>query len=292
MPCYLCSALPCITACPEGALVWPRLKARRSGPGRPPRGPAGHRPGAPGPLPDLGQGRPPGRAMPHLRGPVPVPGRGHPHGRAGRGWDRPPGGAGGGLHRLRPVQFRLPHPGTGDRGGTPGVMDPGVAPEAIPPKLVAPAQESAADRSWKDNEIHWQSTGSLASWRTRTGGGAWRRKGSAVQLPAGRGRRSSPARAAYVADQRWPEGIPGVTVRSRVAHGRLKAIHFGPGVPWDEVVVVTAKDIAAQGWHNRGAPHRGGPAVPGGGSHQPRGGAGWCCWPTRTRTCWSGPGGR
>jgi MauM/NapG family ferredoxin protein len=26
MPCYLCSALPCIPACPEGALVWPRLK--------------------------------------------------------------------------------------------------------------------------------------------------------------------------------------------------------------------------------------------------------------------------
>jgi MauM/NapG family ferredoxin protein len=26
MPCYLCSTLPCITACPEGALVWPRLR--------------------------------------------------------------------------------------------------------------------------------------------------------------------------------------------------------------------------------------------------------------------------
>lgn len=57
--------------------------------------------------------------------------------------------------------------------------------------------------------------------------------------------------ACYVADQRWAEGIPGVTVRSKVAHGRLKAIHFGPGIPWDEVVVVTARDIAAQGWHNR-----------------------------------------
>ena len=57
--------------------------------------------------------------------------------------------------------------------------------------------------------------------------------------------------ASYVADQRWTDGIHGATVRSRVAHGRLKAIHFGPGIPWDEVVVVTAKDIAAQGWHNR-----------------------------------------
>jgi len=27
MPCFLCTSLPCITACPEGALVWPRRKA-------------------------------------------------------------------------------------------------------------------------------------------------------------------------------------------------------------------------------------------------------------------------
>jgi MauM/NapG family ferredoxin protein len=27
MPCFLCTALPCVTACPDGALVWPKLKA-------------------------------------------------------------------------------------------------------------------------------------------------------------------------------------------------------------------------------------------------------------------------
>jgi MauM/NapG family ferredoxin protein len=27
MPCFLCDSLPCITACPEGALVWPKRKA-------------------------------------------------------------------------------------------------------------------------------------------------------------------------------------------------------------------------------------------------------------------------
>lgn len=27
MPCFLCTDLPCVTACPEGALVWPRVKA-------------------------------------------------------------------------------------------------------------------------------------------------------------------------------------------------------------------------------------------------------------------------
>jgi ferredoxin-type protein NapG len=28
MPCFLCTALPCITACPEGALVWPKRKVQ------------------------------------------------------------------------------------------------------------------------------------------------------------------------------------------------------------------------------------------------------------------------
>jgi ferredoxin-type protein NapG len=27
MPCFLCTDLPCVTACPEGALVWPKRKA-------------------------------------------------------------------------------------------------------------------------------------------------------------------------------------------------------------------------------------------------------------------------
>ena len=27
MPCFLCSSLPCVTACPEEALIWPKLKA-------------------------------------------------------------------------------------------------------------------------------------------------------------------------------------------------------------------------------------------------------------------------
>jgi len=26
MPCFLCTDLPCVTACPDGALVWPRVK--------------------------------------------------------------------------------------------------------------------------------------------------------------------------------------------------------------------------------------------------------------------------
>lgn len=42
------------------------------------------------------------------------------------------------------------------------------------------------------------------------------------------------------------ELVHGVTVRSPVARGRLRAIGFLPGVPWDEIVVVTAADIPGQ----------------------------------------------
>src|SRR5690606_2970768 len=35
----------------------------------------------------------------------------------------------------------------------------------------------------------------------------------------------------------------GITVRSPVAHGRIRDIRFAPGVPWSDIVVVTAKDI-------------------------------------------------
>jgi CO/xanthine dehydrogenase Mo-binding subunit len=50
-------------------------------------------------------------------------------------------------------------------------------------------------------------------------------------------------RAHYVDDVTFPGMIHGATVRSTVPRGRIKGIHFEPGVPWDEVVVVTAKDL-------------------------------------------------
>jgi len=31
MPCFLCESLPCITACPDGALVWPNIKTQDNG---------------------------------------------------------------------------------------------------------------------------------------------------------------------------------------------------------------------------------------------------------------------
>ena len=50
-------------------------------------------------------------------------------------------------------------------------------------------------------------------------------------------------RARYVDDVTFPGMIYGVTVRSKVARGRIRGISFGPGIAWDEFVVVTAKDI-------------------------------------------------
>ena len=37
--------------------------------------------------------------------------------------------------------------------------------------------------------------------------------------------------------------LHGVTVRSAVPRGLLRGVHYGPGVPWDEIVVVTAADV-------------------------------------------------
>lgn len=54
-------------------------------------------------------------------------------------------------------------------------------------------------------------------------------------------------RARYIDDLVFPDMLHGVTVRSPVARGRLKAIHFDPAIPWDEYVVVTWKDLPPEG---------------------------------------------
>lgn len=53
--------------------------------------------------------------------------------------------------------------------------------------------------------------------------------------------------AKYVDDVVFPGMIHGVTVRSSVPRARIRSIHYDPGVPWDEITVVTAKDIP--GWN-------------------------------------------
>jgi len=49
--------------------------------------------------------------------------------------------------------------------------------------------------------------------------------------------------ARYVDDLSRPGMLHGTTVRSPVARGRIRGIRFGEGIPWEEIVVVTAKDI-------------------------------------------------
>src|ERR1700683_2779595 len=51
------------------------------------------------------------------------------------------------------------------------------------------------------------------------------------------------AKAIYTDDVTFPDMLYGATVRSQIARGKLRAIHFDPAIPWHEFVVVTAKDI-------------------------------------------------
>jgi CO/xanthine dehydrogenase Mo-binding subunit len=57
------------------------------------------------------------------------------------------------------------------------------------------------------------------------------------------GRAKVTGQALYVDDVTPAGMLHGVTVRSAVARGRIKAITFDPAVAWDEFVVVTAADI-------------------------------------------------
>ena len=75
--------------------------------------------------------------------------------------------------------------------------------------------------------------------------------GIGSSAPRREGREKLTGSARYVADQAWPGGIFGATVRSRCARGRITGIRFGPGIPWEEFTIVTAQDLRAAGWNNR-----------------------------------------
>ncbi|HYH84133.1 MAG TPA: xanthine dehydrogenase family protein, partial [Pyrinomonadaceae bacterium] len=62
-------------------------------------------------------------------------------------------------------------------------------------------------------------------------------------VPRKEGRAKVTGAARYVDDIKLPGMLYGVTVRSNVARGRVREIAFGEGIPWDEFVVVTARDI-------------------------------------------------
>jgi CO/xanthine dehydrogenase Mo-binding subunit len=52
--------------------------------------------------------------------------------------------------------------------------------------------------------------------------------------------------ARYIDDMSLPEMIYGATVRSTIPRGRILKIKFGDCIPWDEFVVVSAKDIPGE----------------------------------------------
>jgi CO/xanthine dehydrogenase Mo-binding subunit len=66
--------------------------------------------------------------------------------------------------------------------------------------------------------------------------------GAAVPRKEARAKLTGAAR--YIDDIQLPGMLYGVTVRSPAAHARIRAVHFGAYIPWSELVVVTAADIA------------------------------------------------
>ncbi len=62
-------------------------------------------------------------------------------------------------------------------------------------------------------------------------------------VPRKEGRDKVTGRSQYIDDMILPDLLFGATVRSQIPRGRIKKITFGPGVAWNEFVIVSAKDI-------------------------------------------------
>ncbi|HEU4476939.1 MAG TPA: xanthine dehydrogenase family protein molybdopterin-binding subunit, partial [Pyrinomonadaceae bacterium] len=54
--------------------------------------------------------------------------------------------------------------------------------------------------------------------------------------------------ALYVDDLTFPDMLHGITVRSTIPRGRIKNISFSGNLPWDQITVVTAKDIPGENY--------------------------------------------
>jgi CO/xanthine dehydrogenase Mo-binding subunit len=64
-----------------------------------------------------------------------------------------------------------------------------------------------------------------------------------ASVPRKEGRDKVTGRAQYIDDMFLPGMVYGATVRSNIPRGRIKKITFGPGIEWDEFVIVSAQDI-------------------------------------------------
>ena len=67
-------------------------------------------------------------------------------------------------------------------------------------------------------------------------------------VPRKEGRRKVTGAALYVDDLTFPDMLHAVTVRSSVPRGRIKSIAYEGDLPWDQITVVTAKDIPGENY--------------------------------------------
>lgn len=61
------------------------------------------------------------------------------------------------------------------------------------------------------------------------------------------GPRKLTGQSKYIDDIEF-DGLYGITVRSTIARGKIKDVHFGKNIPWDEFTIVTAKDIPGKNY--------------------------------------------
>ena len=62
-------------------------------------------------------------------------------------------------------------------------------------------------------------------------------------VPRREGRAKVTGQARYVDDLTLPGMVHGLTVRSAVSRGTIRSVEFGDGIPWDDITIVTARDI-------------------------------------------------
>jgi CO/xanthine dehydrogenase Mo-binding subunit len=67
-------------------------------------------------------------------------------------------------------------------------------------------------------------------------------------LPRKEGRKKVTGEARYIDDFIFPGMLHGATVRSPAPRGLIKKISFSPDIPWEEFVIVTAKDIPGENY--------------------------------------------
>jgi len=67
-------------------------------------------------------------------------------------------------------------------------------------------------------------------------------------IPRKEGRDKVTGAARYVDDIQFPEMLYGATVRTQSPRGRIKEIIYGDDIPWDEFIIVTAKDIPGENY--------------------------------------------